>query len=190
MSKILITSALPYVNGIPHLGHLVGCLLPADVYARFMRMMGREVLYVCGTDEHGTPAEVGALKEGMDVQEYCDMYHAIHVKCYEDFNLSFDYFGRTSSEQNKEATYHIFSKLDENGYIVEKTTKQVYSIDDKMFLADRYITGTCPYCGYEKARGDQCENCTKVMEPTDLKNPRSTVSAVLIWKFGRPSIFI
>ena len=176
MSKILITSALPYVNGIPHLGHLVGCLLPSDVYARFMRMMGHEVLYVCGTDEHGTPAEVGALKEGMDTQKYCDKYHAVHVKSYRDFNLSFDHFGRTSSEQNKEATYHIFSKLDENGYIFEESVKQVYSIDDKMFLADRYIIGTCPYCGYEKARGDQCEKCTKVLEPTDLKNATSAVS--------------
>lgn len=176
MSKILITSALPYINGVPHLGHMVGCLLPSDVYARYMRMMGNEVLYICGTDEHGTASEVGALKEGLPVEEYCNKYHERHKKTYKDFNLSFDYFGRSSSEQNKEITYHIFEQLDKNGFIAEKTMKQVYSVDDKMFLADRYITGTCPYCGYDKARGDQCENCTKVLEPTDLINPRSTVS--------------
>ena len=176
MSKILITSALPYINGVPHLGHMVGCLLPSDVYARYMRMMGNEVLYICGNDEHGTASEVGALKENMPVEEYCNKYHERHKKTYKDFNLSFDYFGRSSSEQNKEMTYHIFEQLDKNGFITEKTMKQVYSVDDKMFLADRYITGTCPYCGYDKARGDQCENCTKVLEPTDLINPRSTVS--------------
>ena len=176
MSKILVTSALPYINGVPHLGHMVGCLLPSDVYARFMRMMGEDVLYIVGTDEHGTTSEVGALKAGMDVQSYCDMNHERHYKTYKDFNLSFDYFGRTSSEQNKELTYQIFEALDKNGFIEERSVKQVYSIDDQMFLADRYITGTCPYCGYEKARGDQCENCTKVLEPTDLINPKSSIS--------------
>ncbi len=176
MSKVLITSALPYINGVPHLGHMVGCLLPSDVYARFMRMRGNEVLYICGTDEHGTASEVGALKEGLPVEEYCDKYHARHKQTYKDFNLSFDCFGRTSSEQNKEMTYHIFEGLDKNGYIAEKTMKQVFSVDDNMFLADRFITGTCPHCGYDKARGDQCENCTKVLEPTDLINARSTIS--------------
>lgn len=176
MSKVLITSALPYINGVPHLGHLVGCLLPSDVYARYMRMCGNEVLYICGTDEHGTASEVGALKEGLPVQDYCNKYHDRHVRTYKDFNLSFDYFGRSSSEQNKEMTYHIFEQLDKNGYIAEKTMKQVYSVDDGMFLADRYIVGTCPHCGYEKARGDQCENCTKVLEPTDLINPKSAIS--------------
>lgn len=176
MSKILITSALPYINGVPHLGHMVGCLLPSDVYARFMRMMGHEVLYIAGTDEHGTTSEVGALKEGLSVEDYCNKYHAEHKATYDAFELSFDCFGRTSSPQNKEITYHIFSKLDENGFVDEKTIKQVYSVDDKQFLADRYITGTCPYCGYDKARGDQCENCTKVLEPTELINPKSTIS--------------
>lgn len=176
MKKILVTSALPYINGVPHLGHIVGCLLPSDVYARFMRLNGYEVLYIAGTDEHGTTSEVGALKAGMDVQSYCDMFHQKHAETYKDFNLSFDYFGRTSSEQNKEMTYLIFDALDKNGFIEEREIKQVYSVDDKMFLADRYITGTCPYCGYEKARGDQCENCTKVLEPTDLVNPKSSIS--------------
>ena len=176
MSKILVTSALPYINGVPHLGHMVGCLLPSDVYARYMRMMGNDVLYIVGTDEHGTTSEVGALKAGLDVQEYCDLNHKRHYQTYKDFSLSFDCFGRTSSEQNKEMTYHIFEQLDKNGFIEERTIKQVYSIDDKMFLADRYITGTCPYCGYDKARGDQCENCTKVLEPTDLIEAKSTIS--------------
>lgn len=176
MSKILITSALPYVNGVPHLGHLVGCLLPSDVYARYMRMMGHEVLYVCGTDEHGTPSEVGAAKEGMDVADYCLKYHNRHKEAYDAFNLSFDYFGRTSSEQNREITYHIFEQLDKNGLIEEESIKQIFSIDDNRFLPDRYVTGTCPYCGYDKARGDQCENCTKVLDPTELINPRSTIS--------------
>ena len=176
MSKILITSALPYVYGVPHLGHLVGCLLPSDVYARYMRMMGHEVLYVCGTDEHGTPSEVGAAKEGMDVADYCLKYHNRHKEAYDAFNLSFDYFGRTSSEQNREITYHIFEQLDKNGLIEEESIKQIFSIDDNRFLPDRYVTGTCPHCGYDKARGDQCENCTKVLDPTELINPRSTIS--------------
>lgn len=176
MSKILITSALPYVNGVPHLGHLVGCLLPSDVYTRYMRMMGHEVLYVCGTDEHGTPSEVGAAKEGMDVADYCLKYHNRHKEAYDAFNLSFDYFGRTSSEQNREITYHIFEQLDKNGLIEEESIKQIFSIDDNRFLPDRYVTGTCPHCGYDKARGDQCENCTKVLDPTELINPRSTIS--------------
>ena len=176
MSKVLVTSAVPYINGVLHLGHLIGCLLPSDVYARFMRMMGNEVLHIGGTDEHGTTSEVGALKAGMEIQEYCDMFYARHAKIYSDFRLAFDCFGRTSSKENKEAVYHIFECLDKNGYIEERVIKQVYSIDDKMFLADRYITGTCPYCGYDKARGDQCENCTKVLDPTDLKDAKSSIS--------------
>ncbi|MBQ7660321.1 MAG: methionine--tRNA ligase [Alphaproteobacteria bacterium] len=176
MSKILVTSALPYINGVPHLGHMVGCLLPSDVYARFMRMTGHEVLYIAGTDEHGTTSEVGALKAGMNVEDYCQMNHQRHRQTYHDFNLSFDCFGRTSSKQNREMTYEIFEALNKNGFIEERAVKQIWSNDDKMFLADRYITGTCPYCGYEKARGDQCENCTKVLEPTDLINAKSTIS--------------
>lgn len=174
--KCLVTSALPYINGLPHLGHMIGCLLPADVYARFMRQAGHDVLFICGTDEHGTASEIAALKEKMDVQDYCDKFHDLHAKVNQAFNLSFDYFGRTSSEQNKEIVYRIFEQLDKNGFIEEKVMRQIYSVDDGMYLADRYITGTCPYCGYEKARGDQCENCTKVLEPTDLKDARSTIS--------------
>lgn len=176
MTKHLITSALPYVNGLPHLGHLVGCLLPSDVYARYLRQKGQDVLLICGTDEHGTPSEVGAIKEGMDVESYCKKYHDLHAKMYAGFNLSFDYFGRTSSEQNKEMTYRIFHDLEKNGLIEERTTNQVYSPDDDRYLPDSYVMGTCPFCGYDKAKGDQCENCTKVLDPTDLIHPYSTLS--------------
>lgn len=176
MKKYLVTSALPYVNGLPHLGHLIGCLLPADVYARFLRAKGEDVLFICGTDEHGTPSEVGAAKENMPVEEYCAKYHQLHVQMYEGFNLSFDYFGRTSSDQNKEIVYRIFEKLSQNGLITEKTTRQVYSPDDGRYLPDSYVIGTCPYCGYEKAKGDQCENCTKVLDPIDLIHPKSALS--------------
>lgn len=176
MTKQLITSALPYVNGLPHLGHLVGCLLPADVYARYLRQKGEEVLFVGGTDEHGTPSEVGAAKEGMDVADYCKKYHELHKQMYAGFNISFDCFGGTSSDANKELTYRIFNGLDQNGYITEKVTKQAYSADDGMFLPDSYVIGTCPYCGYEKAKGDQCERCTKLLDPTELIHPKSAIS--------------
>ncbi|MBE6456017.1 MAG: methionine--tRNA ligase [Alphaproteobacteria bacterium] len=176
MKKYLITSALPYVNGLPHLGHLIGCLLPSDVYARFLRQKGENVLYICGTDEHGTPSEVGAAKENMPVEDYCTKYHNLHAEMYKGFNLSFDYFGRTCSEQNKEIVYRIFNELDKNGLISEKVTRQVYSVDDGRYLPDSYVMGTCPHCGYEKAKGDQCENCTKVLDPIDLIKPRSVIS--------------
>ncbi len=174
--RILITSALPYVNGLPHLGHLAGCLLPSDVYARFNRLIGNEVLYICGTDEHGTPSELGAKKEGMDVLEYTTKYHNHHRDVYAQFGMSFDYFGRTSSAVNVELTQEIARELFHNGYIEERVTEQVYSIDDEMFLPDRYIQGECPFCGAGNARGDQCEACTKVLDPKDLINPKSAVS--------------
>ena len=176
MTKQLITCALLYVNGIPHLGHVIGCLVPGDVYARYLRSKGEDVLFIGGTDEHGTPSEVGAAKENMDVADYCKKYHDMHVKMYEELGLPFDYCGRTSSDQNKEITYRLFNGLDKNGFISEKTTKQVYSHADGRYLPDSYVIGTCPFCGYEKAKGDQCENCTKVLDPTDLINPRSALS--------------
>ncbi len=176
MTKQLITSALPYVNGLPHLGHLVGCLLPADVYARYLRQKGEDVLFVGGTDQHGTPSEVGAAKEGMAVEAYCQKYHALHDQMYAGFDIAFDCFGGTNSEANKELTYRIFNGLDKNGYITEKVTKQAYSADDDMFLPDSYVEGTCPHCGYEKAKGDQCEKCTKLLDPTELIHPKSVVT--------------
>ncbi|HYD98959.1 MAG TPA: methionine--tRNA ligase [Alphaproteobacteria bacterium] len=176
MARILITSALPYINGVKHLGNLVGSMLPADVYARFMRQRGHEVLFLCATDEHGTPAELAAIEAGQTVEQYCAEQHAVQADIYRRFHLSFDHFGRSSSAQNRELTQHFCRKLDENGFIEERTDRQVFSIDDDRFLPDRYIVGTCPHCGYDRARGDQCENCTRLLDPTDLVNPRSAVS--------------
>lgn len=172
----LITSALPYINGVKHLGNLVGSMLPADVYARYLRSRGHDVLAICATDEHGTPAELSALEAGLDVATYCAQMHAQQKQLGERFGLSFDHFGRSSSPQNRELTQHFAARLEAGGFLLERTTKQVYSIDDGRFLPDRYVTGTCPHCGFDKARGDQCDNCTRVLDPADLINPRSTLS--------------
>ncbi|MGB3790257.1 MAG: methionine--tRNA ligase [Phormidesmis sp.] len=172
----LITSALPYINGIKHLGNLVGSMLPADVYARFLRQEGEEVLYICATDEHGTPAEIAALEAGLDVAEFCKRQYERQAAIYQQFGLSFDYFGRTSSAEQKELTQYFYRSLNEQGFIEERETSQVYSIADQRFLPDRYVEGTCPNCGYDRARGDQCENCTKMLSPTDLIDPRSAIS--------------
>ncbi len=176
MARILITSAIPYINGIKHLGNLVGSQLPADLYARYARARGHEVLFLCATDEHGTPAELAAAKADMDVAEYCAKMHRVQARLAQGFRLSFDHFGRSSSPQNHALTQHFAGRLAENGYIEEVTERQVYSNADGRFLPDRYIEGTCPNCGYEKARGDQCENCTKQLDPTDLIDPRSAIS--------------
>lgn len=176
MSRILITSALPYINGVKHLGNLAGSMLPADVYARFQRLRGQDVLYICATDEHGTPAELAAAAAGVDVQAYCDEQHDIQVKAGEGFSLSFDYFGRTSNAPNIELTQHFSRVLEEKGLIEERVEEQVFSIDDDRFLPDRYVEGTCPHCDFERARGDQCDNCGRLLEPTDLKEPYSKIS--------------
>ncbi|MCA3486131.1 MAG: methionine--tRNA ligase [Rhodobacter sp.] len=176
MARILITSAIPYINGIKHLGNLVGSQLPADLYARFMRGRGHEVLFLCATDEHGTPAELAAAKAGKPVEEFCAEMHAVQKGIADGFRLSFDHFGRSSSQRNHRLTQHFAGKLAENGLIEEVSEKQVFSVTDNRFLPDRYIEGTCPNCGYDRARGDQCENCTKQLDPTDLINPRSAIS--------------
>ncbi|TGY89951.1 methionine--tRNA ligase [Marinicauda algicola] len=176
MARILVTSALPYINGVKHLGNLAGSMLPADVYARFERMRGHEVLAICATDEHGTPAELAAAAAGQDVKTYCDEQHEIQKDIGERFGLSWDYFGRTSSPQNAELTQHFAEVLEEKGLIEEVVEKQIYSIDDARFLPDRYVQGTCPNCGYEKARGDQCDSCGRLLDPTDLIDPYSAVS--------------
>jgi methionyl-tRNA synthetase len=176
MARILITSALPYINGIKHLGNLVGSQLPSDVYARYLRARGHEVLFICATDEHGTPAELAAAKTGEPVAEYCARMWGVQKALADGFRLSFDHFGRSSSVENRELTQHFAAKLAEAGLIAEVAEKQVYSPADGRFLPDRYIEGTCPNCGYDKARGDQCENCTKQLDPTDLINPRSAIS--------------
>jgi methionyl-tRNA synthetase len=176
MSRILITSALPYINGIKHLGNLAGSMLPADVYARFQRARGVETLYICATDEHGTPAELGAAAAGQDVRAYCDEQHQIQRDLYAGFGMSWDHFGRSSSVQNRILTQRFAQSLWEAGFIEGRTTQQVYSNADKRFLPDRYVVGTCPHCGYDAARGDQCDNCTRQLDPVDLIRPRSAVS--------------
>ncbi|WP_306110643.1 MULTISPECIES: methionine--tRNA ligase [Roseovarius] len=176
MARHLITSAIPYINGIKHLGNLVGSQLPADLYARYLRGRGHEVLFLCATDEHGTPAELAAAKAGKPVAEYCAEMWEVQDKLSQGFRLSFDHFGRSSSEQNRKLTQHFAGKLFEAGLIEEVTEKQVYSNADGRFLPDRYIEGTCPNCGFESARGDQCDNCTKQLDPVDLINPHSTIS--------------
>src|SRR5580692_10414036 len=176
MGRHLITSALPYINGVKHLGNLVGSMLPADVYARHMRLRGHDVLFICATDEHGTPAELAADAAGLSVEDYCTEQHEIQAGLARRYGLSFDHFGRSSSPQNAELTRHFAEQHRANGMVEERVTDQVYSLDDERFLPDRYIIGTCPHCGYERANGDQCENCARLLEPSDLINPRSAIS--------------
>ena len=176
MSRILITSALPYAAGAKHLGNLAGSMLPADVYARFQRARGRETLYICATDEHGTPAELAAVEAGLPVAEFCAIAHDKLHAMGRGFGMSWDHFGRSSSPQNRKLTQSFAQQLWEAGFIEERVTQQVYSLADKRFLPDRYVIGTCPHCGYEAARGDQCENCTRVLDPADLLHPRSALS--------------
>ena len=174
--KTLITAGLPYINGIKHLGNLVGSMLPADVYARFLRQEGHEVVYICGTDEHGVPAELAAQEAGLPVDRFCTEQHALQADIYRRFGISFDYFGRTSAPSQHQLTQEIFHQLDAAGYIERRSTDLVYSIDDGRFLPDRYVIGTCPRCSYDAARGDQCESCTSLLDPTDLIDPRSAIS--------------
>jgi methionyl-tRNA synthetase len=176
MARILITSALPYINGIKHLGNLAGSMLPADVYARFQRARGHDTLYICATDEHGTPAELAAAAAGQDVAAYCAEQHVLQHDVGRAFGLSWDHFGRSSSPQNHRLTQHFCEVLEERGLIEERVDQMVYSIDDKRFLPDRYIEGTCPHCGFDKARGDQCDNCGNLLDPTELKDPYSVIS--------------
>jgi methionyl-tRNA synthetase len=176
MARILVTSALPYINGVKHLGNLVGSQLPADVYARYMRARGHEVLFICATDEHGAPAELAAAKAGETVEDYCTRLWSIQKGLADGFRLSFDHYGRSSSPQNHRLTQHFAGRLADAGLISEVVEKQIYSPADGRFLPDRYIEGTCPNCGYPRARGDQCENCTKLLDPTDLIEPRSAIS--------------
>ena len=176
MARILITSALPYINGIKHLGNLVGSQLPSDLYARYNRARGHEVLFLCATDEHGTPAELAAAKTGEDVADYCARMWGVQKELADGFGLSFDHYGRSSSPENHALTQHFAGRLAEAGLVDEVSEKQVYSHADGRFLPDRYIEGTCPNCGYDRARGDQCENCTKQLDPTDLIEPRSAIS--------------
>ncbi len=174
MKKILITSALPYVNNVPHLGNCV-CVISADVYSRYQRSKGEEVIYVLGTDEHGTTTETRALKEGLTPKQICDKYAKIHHDIYKWFDCEPDCWGRSSSKENATQTVDIFKKLEKNGYILEKELSQAYCEKCKKFLSDRYILGECPFCGYGGARGDQCEKCGKLLDPEQLVKPKCNI---------------
>ena len=176
MARYLVTSAIPYINGIKHLGNLVGSQLPSDVFARYMRARGHEVMHICATDEHGSPAELAAQKAGKPVAEYCAEMHDVQAELARGFRMDFDHFGRSSSQQNHDLTQHFAAQLAKQGLIAEVVEEQIYSVTDGRFLPDRYVEGTCPNCGFDSARGDQCDNCTKQLDPTDLIDPRSTIS--------------
>ncbi len=175
-NRTLVTSALPYANGPVHIGHLAGVYIPADIYVRYLRLKGQEVLHIGGSDEHGVPITIRAKKEGVTPQNIVDKYHKIIKKSFEEFGISFDIYSRTSSETHKKTASDFFLKLYEKGEFEEKTSEQYYDEEAQMFLADRYIMGECPHCGNPNAYGDQCESCGTSLSPTDLKNPRSTIS--------------
>lgn len=175
--KYLITSALPYANGALHLGHLAGAYLPADIYVRYLRLLGKDVVWVCGSDEHGAAITLRAKKEGISPQEIIDKYHFLNKDTFEKLGISFDYYHRTSAQLHHETAQEFFLKLHEKGgQFEERTSEQYYDEEFNQFLADRYIIGTCPKCGHEEAYGDQCENCGSDLSPTELINPRSTLS--------------
>jgi methionyl-tRNA synthetase len=172
----LVTSALPYANGPLHLGHLAGVYVPSDIYVRYLRRQGRDVLSICGSDEHGVPITLKARNEGTTPQEVVDRYHALNKKAFEDFGIAFDIYARTSSPVHYETASDFFRTLNDKGVFVEKTSEQYYDQEASAFLADRYITGSCPHCGSPGAYGDQCEQCGTSLSPTDLVDPVSTIS--------------
>lgn len=175
--RYLITSALPYANGALHLGHLAGAYLPADIYVRYLRALGKDVVWVCGSDEHGAAITIRAKKEGTSPRAIIDKYHTLNKASFEQLGISFDYYHRTSEALHHETSQEFFTKLyEKGGEFEEKVSQQYYDKDFDQFLADRYIVGTCPKCSYEEAYGDQCENCGSDLSPTELINPRSTLS--------------
>lgn len=174
--KILITSALPYANGPLHFGHIAGAYLPGDCYARFQRLMGKDVLYICGSDEYGIAVTLSAELAGKTPQEQVDQFHKEHQAFFQALHFSFDFFGRTTSSTHAETTKEFFLALEQKGFIEEKEENHLYSLSEKRFLADRYVVGVCPKCGYEEARGDECQKCGASYEATDLKNPRSKLT--------------
>ncbi|XP_032029156.1 methionine--tRNA ligase, cytoplasmic isoform X1 [Hylobates moloch] len=173
--NVLITSALPYVNNVPHLGNIIGCVLSADVFARYSRLRQWNTLYLCGTDEYGTATETKALEEGLTPQEICDKYHIIHADIYRWFNISFDIFGRTTTPQQTKITQDIFQRLLKRGFVLQDTVEQLRCEHCARFLADRFVEGVCPFCGYEEARGDQCDKCGKLINAVELKKPQCKV---------------
>jgi methionyl-tRNA synthetase/methionyl-tRNA synthetase C-terminal region/beta chain len=174
--RTTVTSALPYANGPVHIGHLAGVYVPADIYVRYLRLKGEEVLFIGGSDEHGVPITIKAKKEGVTPQDIVDRYHTIIKKSFEDFGITFDIYSRTTSKTHREVASDIFKTINDKGGFVEKTSEQYYDETAQQFLADRYITGKCPHCGNENAYGDQCEACGTSLNPTDLINPKSAIS--------------
>ena len=174
--RYTITSALPYANGPIHIGHLAGVYIPADIYARYLRMQGKDVVFIGGSDEHGVPITIKAQQQGITPQQIVDKYHGIIKKSFEDFGISFDVYSRTSNKVHHETASEFFKTLYDKGEFIEQTTEQFYDHDQNQFLADRYITGTCPHCGNEKAYGDQCENCGTTLSATELINPKSALT--------------
>jgi methionyl-tRNA synthetase len=174
--RTTVTSALPYANGPVHIGHLAGVYIPADIYVRYLRLKGEEVLFVGGSDEHGVPITIKAKKEGVTPQDIVDRYHGIIKKSFEEFGISFDVYSRTSSKTHHEVAANFFKTLYDKGEFIEQTSEQYYDEEAKQFLADRYITGTCPHCKNERAYGDQCEACGTSLSPLDLINPKSAIS--------------
>lgn len=175
-TRYMVTSALPYANGPIHLGHLAGAYLPADIFVRYCRLKKRDVVYICGSDEHGVPILLRARSENKSPQEIVDRYHAMIEKSFAAFGMSFDYYGRTSAKIHHETSQDFFIKLAEKDIFELNTEKQLYDPEAKMFLADRFVRGACPVCGYEDAYGDQCEKCGSSLSPSDLKNPRSAIT--------------
>ncbi|MFM7901070.1 MAG: methionine--tRNA ligase, partial [Bacteroidota bacterium] len=176
MKPILVTAALPYANGPVHIGHLAGCYIPADVFVRYQRLMGEDVKFICGSDEHGVPITLKAKAEGITPQQVVDKYHGMMKHSFADFGISFDIYSRTSSPLHHQTAADFFKVLYDKGAFTEKTTLQFYDEQAAQFLADRYIEGTCPKCGNERAYGDQCESCGTSLNPTDLINPKSKLS--------------
>lgn len=175
-NRTLVTAALPYANGGVHIGHLAGVYVPSDIYSRYLRLKGKDVLFICGSDEHGVPVTIRARKEGCSVQEVVDRYHRLIKQSFEDFGISFDIYSRTTSDTHRRHASDFFRTLYEKGEFLEKETEQYYDEEAKTFLADRYITGECPHCHSAGAYGDQCEKCGKDLSPTELINPESKVS--------------
>jgi methionyl-tRNA synthetase len=174
--RFLITAALPYTNGPVHIGHLAGVYIPADIYSRYQKLKGHDAVYICGSDEHGVPITIRAKKEGKSPQEIVDKYHALIKKSFEDFGIAFDNYSRTSLPLHHQTASDFFKTLYEKGEFIEKETEQLYDEKEHQFLADRFVKGTCPKCGYEEAYGDQCEKCGTSLSPTELINPVSTLS--------------
>ena len=174
--RILVTAALPYANGPLHLGHLAGAYLTPDFYTRYKRLKGDDIVFICGSDEHGVPITIAAEKESVNPQDIVDRYHEMNKKVFEEFGISFDYYGRTSSKVHYETAQEFFTNLNDKGYFKKKTEKQLYDAKADMFLPDRYVKGTCPNCSYTEAYGDQCENCGTSLSPTELIDPVSALS--------------